>query len=152
MREKSLRLSPVGEEIMASAAADAAIGTGLLGHHPAPVDTSLKETIVSITIAFVVAFVFRGFVVEPFLIPTGSMAPTLMGAHMRFDGPRTGFDWAVGPWSFDPGPNQFPTSMQHGPNGTPVVVTDPMSRETLVYRLSRERWRRLHGLAHTPAP
>ncbi len=25
-------------------------------------------------------------------------------------------------------------------------------RETLVYRLSRERWRRLHGLAHTPAP
>ncbi len=24
-------------------------------------------------------------------------------------------------------------------------------RETLVYRLSRERWRRLHGLVHTPA-
>lgn len=25
-------------------------------------------------------------------------------------------------------------------------------RETLVYRLSRERWRRLHGLVHSPAP
>jgi len=25
-------------------------------------------------------------------------------------------------------------------------------RDTLVYRLSRERWRRLHGLVHSPAP
>src|SRR4051794_15481711 len=45
---------------------------------------SAKETIESILVAFILAFIFRAFVVEAFVIPTGSMAPTLMGAHMRF--------------------------------------------------------------------
>ena len=40
---------------------------------------SVRETIESIIIAFVLAFVFRAFVVEAFVIPTGSMAPTLLG-------------------------------------------------------------------------
>lgn len=44
---------------------------------------SVKETIESIVIAFVFAFVFRAYVVEAFVIPTGSMAPTLLGQHMR---------------------------------------------------------------------
>src|SRR3954447_25310550 len=47
-------------------------------------ETNVKETIESILVAFILAFVFRGFVVEAFVIPTGSMAPTLLGAHMRF--------------------------------------------------------------------
>lgn len=34
-------------------------------------------------IAFILAFVFRAYVVEAFVIPTGSMAPTLMGEHMH---------------------------------------------------------------------
>ena len=41
---------------------------------------SIKETIESILIAFILAFIFRGFVVEAFVIPTGSMATTLLGA------------------------------------------------------------------------
>src|SRR5687767_15315860 len=45
---------------------------------------SVKETIESILVAFILAFIFRAFVVEAFVIPTGSMAPTLLGAHMRF--------------------------------------------------------------------
>src|SRR6478609_44741 len=49
-----------------------------------PQDGSVKETIESILVAFILAFVFRAFVVEAFVIPTGSMAPTLLGAHMRF--------------------------------------------------------------------
>jgi len=44
----------------------------------------VKETIESILVAFILAFVFRAFVVEAFVIPSGSMAPTLLGAHMRF--------------------------------------------------------------------
>jgi signal peptidase I len=44
----------------------------------------VKETIESILIAFILAFVFRAFVVEAFVIPTGSMAPTLLGAHVRY--------------------------------------------------------------------
>lgn len=55
-----------------------------------------KETIISIVIAFTMAFVFRGFVIEAFVIPTGSMAPTLMGAHMQFRGTSTGVEWPVG--------------------------------------------------------
>src|SRR3954470_13036049 len=45
---------------------------------------SIKETVEAILVAFILAFIFRGFVVEAFVIPTGSMAPTLLGAHMRF--------------------------------------------------------------------
>src|SRR4051794_19498750 len=47
-------------------------------------ETNVKETIESILVAFIFAFIFRAFVVEAFVIPTGSMAPTLLGAHMRF--------------------------------------------------------------------
>ncbi|MFO0830426.1 MAG: S26 family signal peptidase [Phycisphaerales bacterium] len=57
--------------------------------------TSAKETLTSIFIAFVMAFVFRGFVVEAFVIPTGSMAPTLMGAHVRGTDQETGTNWPV---------------------------------------------------------
>ncbi len=44
-------------------------------------EESLKETFESIVISFFLVFVFRSFIVEPFIIPTGSMAPTLMGLH-----------------------------------------------------------------------
>ncbi|NOT01582.1 MAG: hypothetical protein HOP29_13245, partial [Phycisphaerales bacterium] len=40
-----------------------------------------KETTESIVIAFILAFVFRAFIVEAFVIPTGSMAATLYGQH-----------------------------------------------------------------------
>jgi signal peptidase I len=56
--------------------------------------TNIKETIESILVAFILAFIFRAFVVEAFVIPTGSMAPTLLGAHMRFQCPDCG-------WTFD---------------------------------------------------
>lgn len=42
---------------------------------------AIKETFESIVIAFILAFVFRAYVVEAFVIPTGSMAPTLLGEH-----------------------------------------------------------------------
>ena len=41
----------------------------------------VRETVESIIVAFILAFLFRAFVAEAFVIPTGSMAPTLMGAH-----------------------------------------------------------------------
>ncbi len=42
---------------------------------------STRETVESVVVAFILAFLFRAFVAEAFVIPTGSMAPTLMGAH-----------------------------------------------------------------------
>ncbi len=57
--------------------------------------SGIKDTIESILVAFILAFVFRAFVVEAFVIPTGSMAPTLMGAHTRFHCPDCGYDFTV---------------------------------------------------------
>ena len=51
----------------------------------------VKETVESILVAFILAFVFRAFVVEAFVIPTGSMATTLLGAHCRYHCPDCGY-------------------------------------------------------------
>ncbi len=56
---------------------------------------SIKDTIESILVAFILAFIFRAFVVEAFVIPTGSMAPTLLGAHMRFTCKDCGYRYDV---------------------------------------------------------
>lgn len=60
----------------------------------------IKETLISIVISFVMAFVFRGFVIEGFQIPTGSMAPTLLGKHVHVRNAETGSEWNVGPWNY----------------------------------------------------
>jgi len=57
--------------------------------------TGTKETIESILVAFIFAFIFRAFVMEAFVIPTGSMAPTLLGAHMRYRCPDCGYQFDV---------------------------------------------------------
>ncbi len=52
---------------------------------------AFRETIESIVIAFVLAFLFRTFEAEAFVIPTGSMAPTLMGRHKDLHCPKCGY-------------------------------------------------------------
>jgi len=46
--------------------------------------------------AFILAFVFRAFVMEAFRIPTGSMADTLKGAHFRLRCPECGYKYDFG--------------------------------------------------------
>src|SRR5436190_5365363 len=46
-----------------------------------PADGGWRETVESIAMAIILALLFRGFVAEAFVIPTGSMAPTLQGRH-----------------------------------------------------------------------
>src|SRR5438045_6662852 len=55
----------------------------------------VKDTIESILVSFILAFIFRCFVVEAFVIPTGSMAPTLLGAHSRYQCPDCGYRFDV---------------------------------------------------------
>jgi signal peptidase I len=57
---------------------------------------SVKDTIESIIVAFILAFVFRAFVIEAFVIPTGSMAPTLYGAHGTIVCEDCGTEFAYG--------------------------------------------------------
>ncbi len=54
-------------------------------------DRTVRETVESIVIAFVLAFLFRTFEAEAFVIPTGSMATTLMGRHLDIDCPKCRF-------------------------------------------------------------
>ena len=46
--------------------------------------------------AFILAFVFRAFVMEAFRIPTGSMADTLMGAHFQLRCKQCGYRFDYG--------------------------------------------------------
>ncbi len=55
-----------------------------------------KETLGSIIFALIIALVFRGFVGQAFVIPTGSMAPTLYGDHMDRVCPACGYHYAIG--------------------------------------------------------
>jgi signal peptidase I len=57
---------------------------------------SLLETLESIIVAFVLAFIFRAFLVEAFVIPTGSMAPTLYGEHVELECRDCGYGFAAG--------------------------------------------------------
>jgi signal peptidase I len=91
----------------------------------------VRETIISVVIAFVMAFVFRAFVIEPFIIPTGSMAPTLMGAHVSVISPETGAQWPVdAPQKVGPPGAQAPAPVQGSPD-RPIDVHDPMTSQPL---------------------
>lgn len=61
-----------------------------------PSRDGIKDTIESIVVALILAFVFRAFVVEAFVIPTGSMAPTLYGAHGMIVCEDCGTEFAYG--------------------------------------------------------
>jgi hypothetical protein len=48
-------------------------------------DFGVRETIESVIVAIILAMLFRGFEAEAFIIPTGSMAPSLQGQHLDLD-------------------------------------------------------------------
>ena len=54
-----------------------------------------RETVEAMVVAFILALLVRGFEAEAFVIPTGSMAPTLMGRHKEVTCPECGHVYAV---------------------------------------------------------
>jgi len=62
------------------------------GHHP----HVFRETLDSLAVAFILALMFKAFIAEAFVIPTGSMAPTLMGAHKDLVCEDCGFQYQCG--------------------------------------------------------
>src|SRR4051794_39712530 len=54
-----------------------------------------RDTVEAIVVAFILALVVRGFEAQAFVIPTGSMAPTLMGRHKEITCPQCGFVYSV---------------------------------------------------------
>ncbi len=57
---------------------------------------SIRETVESYWIAMIMVPVLKTFILEAFVIPTGSMAPRLMGQHWQFDCPACGYHYAYG--------------------------------------------------------
>jgi len=80
-----------------------------------------KETVESILVAFILAFIFRAFIVEAFVIPTGSMAPTLMGAHMRFRCEDCGYRFDVNYTGKTVGDDVIIPSVARDAKGVPQV-------------------------------
>ena len=56
----------------------------------------IVETIQTVLTALILAFVFRSFLVEAFIIPTGSMANALLGAHLTHTCPACGWEYNTG--------------------------------------------------------
>ena len=63
-------------------------------HHPQH-GSAVVDTVQSLIVAFVLAMTFRSFVTEGFVIPTGSMAPTLMGEHLLIASEETGAEYPI---------------------------------------------------------
>lgn len=55
-----------------------------------------RETVESLAVAFILALLFKAFIAEAFVIPTGSMAPTLMGAHKDIRCEECGYQYQCG--------------------------------------------------------
>src|SRR5271170_812532 len=58
--------------------------------------TAMRETIESVVVAFILAFMFKTFEAEAFVIPTGSMAPTLYGRNKSAHCPMCGTEFTIG--------------------------------------------------------
>src|ERR1700675_4458114 len=72
-----------------------------------------RDTVEAVVVAFILALVVRGFEAQAFVIPTGSMAPTLMGRHKELSCPQCGFVYAVNASQEVEGPS-FPRQVYSG--------------------------------------
>ena len=101
MSKKKKRLSEIGrsarpKDLRPAGRETKDAKTPAPAHRYGPSPETIRETIESVVIAFVLAFLFRTFEAEAFVIPTGSMAPTLMGRHKDLDCPMCGYRYQVG--------------------------------------------------------
>ena len=100
------------------------------------------ETVQTVLTALILAFCFRTFMIEPFIIPTGSMAPTLLGAHLDLRCPRCAWAFAVG---VDPDISggssvvELPTSAQC-PNCMTSLEISPAARPKAGDRILVHKW------------
>ncbi|MDP6633431.1 MAG: signal peptidase I [Phycisphaerae bacterium] len=56
----------------------------------------IRDTVESVWVAIILAFVLRAFMLEAFVIPTGSMAPRLMGEHYDLVCQACGYEYSYG--------------------------------------------------------
>jgi len=88
---------------------------------------AIRELVESVVVAFVLAFLFRTFEAEAFVIPTGSMAPTLMGRHRDVRCAKCGYPYQINASS------EIDARTNRVAPGEPVIVsgTCPLCRFTM---------------------
>jgi signal peptidase I len=64
---------------------------------PPSLATRVAEALQTVLTGLILAFIFRAFLVEPFIIPTGSMAESLLGAHATQTCPACGWVFNFAP-------------------------------------------------------
>jgi signal peptidase I len=64
-----------------------------------PLTMQVAETLQTVLTALILAFIFRAFFIEAFIIPTGSMAESLLGEHATQLCPNCGWQFEYGPLS-----------------------------------------------------
>ena len=89
---------------------------------PAKKKSELRDTIVVIIEALLIALVFRTFLYQPFSIPTASMQPTLMIGDYFI---ASKFTWGLGKYS-------FPITVPF--NGRILAFADPQVGDVAVFR------------------
>ncbi len=98
---------------------------------------SVRDILEAVILALILAFTFRTFMVEAYVIPTGSMAPTLNGAHFRVICPQCGWVFDANAnveqqWvrQYNPADGQTQEGMANMPNGE---LTDPYAISSPAY-------------------
>lgn len=94
----AVTVSPAPDSTIArDAAADPESGTHTPDAEAASADgTSLRQIVEAVACLAVAVIVFRAFVLEGYIISTGSMAPSLLGYHKQVQCPDCGFKFAFG--------------------------------------------------------
>ncbi|NOY29575.1 MAG: signal peptidase I [Planctomycetes bacterium] len=105
---------------------------------------AFREVIESIVIAFVLAFLFRTFEAEAFVIPTGSMSPSLMGQHKDVDCSECGYRFRTSASSEGDGRQRMIARQRNHQGGNlrrgdfsgldVLAGMCPMCRQTMVFR------------------
>jgi signal peptidase I len=66
------------------------------GDNPSRELHTIRDSVEGVWVAIVLAFVLRAFLIEAFVIPTGSMAPRLLGEHWSLQCPADGYEYDYG--------------------------------------------------------
>ena len=93
-----------------------------------------RETLESIVIAFVLAFLFRTFEAEAFVIPTGSMSPALQGQHKDVCCTECGYRFSTTASSEGDERAKLIARRDDPALADIVAGTCPMCRQTMAFR------------------
>jgi len=101
-----------------------------------------RESLESIVVAFALAFIFRAFIVEAFVIPTGSMAPTLYGQQIIHTCATCGYEYAhdVPPYALAGRPSDMRLKCPNCASERDTIPGDQVARPSSGDRILVHKW------------